>query len=98
MAGRDLPVGAGEDLVVGDDFGDDGARAAIRNFEAALAQIGEGRQGKVLLISDGNENRGETARVVPVVAAVLAKYLAAKISSASCSTQPGRGKCCSNSL
>jgi Ca-activated chloride channel family protein len=38
-------------------------------LQAALAQIGEGRQGKVLLISDGNENRGETARVMPLLRA-----------------------------
>jgi Ca-activated chloride channel homolog len=33
-------------------------------LQAALAQIGEGRQGKILLLSDGNENRGETSRVL----------------------------------
>ena len=38
-------------------------------LQAALAQIGEGRQGKILLISDGNENRGETARVMPLLRA-----------------------------
>jgi len=38
-------------------------------LQAALAQMGEGRQGKILLISDGNENRGETARVVPLIQA-----------------------------
>ena len=38
-------------------------------LQAALAQMGEGRQGKILLISDGNENRGETARVVPLLRA-----------------------------
>ena len=36
-------------------------------LQAALAQIGEGRQGRILLISDGNENRGETSRVVPLI-------------------------------
>ncbi|HEY7220807.1 MAG TPA: VWA domain-containing protein [Candidatus Binatia bacterium] len=36
-------------------------------LQAALAQVGEGRQGKILLISDGNENRGETSRVVPLL-------------------------------
>jgi Mg-chelatase subunit ChlD/CheY-like chemotaxis protein len=36
-------------------------------LQAAAAQVGEGRQGKILLISDGNENRGETARVVPLL-------------------------------
>ncbi|MBI2358390.1 MAG: VWA domain-containing protein [Deltaproteobacteria bacterium] len=34
-------------------------------LQAASAQIGEGRQGRVLLISDGNENRAEAARVIP---------------------------------
>jgi CheY-like chemotaxis protein len=38
-------------------------------LQAALAQLGEGRQSKILLISDGNENRGETARVVPLIRA-----------------------------
>jgi Mg-chelatase subunit ChlD/CheY-like chemotaxis protein len=38
-------------------------------LQAALAQIGEGRQGKILLISDGNENRGEIARVMPLLRA-----------------------------
>ena len=36
-------------------------------LQAALAQIGEGRQGRILLISDGNENRGEVSRVVPLL-------------------------------
>ncbi len=36
-------------------------------LQAAVAQVGEGRQGKILLISDGNENRGETSRVVPLL-------------------------------
>ncbi|HXF76910.1 MAG TPA: VWA domain-containing protein, partial [Methylomirabilota bacterium] len=36
-------------------------------LQAAAAQVGEGRQGKILLISDGNENRGETARVIPLL-------------------------------
>ncbi|MDZ4343747.1 MAG: VWA domain-containing protein [Candidatus Binatia bacterium] len=38
-------------------------------LQAALAQLGEGRQSKILLISDGNENRGETARVMPLIRA-----------------------------
>ena len=38
-------------------------------LQAALAQIGEDRQGKILLLSDGNENRGETARVMPLLRA-----------------------------
>lgn len=36
-------------------------------LQAAVAQIGEGRQGRILLVSDGNENRGETSRVVPLL-------------------------------
>ena len=36
-------------------------------LQVALAQVGEGRQGKILLISDGNENRGETSRVVALL-------------------------------
>ncbi|MBM2803837.1 MAG: hypothetical protein HW419_1730 [Deltaproteobacteria bacterium] len=36
-------------------------------LQAALAQIGEGRQGRILLLSDGNENRGQTARVTPLL-------------------------------
>jgi uncharacterized membrane protein/uncharacterized protein with von Willebrand factor type A (vWA) domain len=36
-------------------------------LQAALAQVGEDRQGKILLLSDGNENRGETARVIPLL-------------------------------
>ncbi|HEX2933253.1 MAG TPA: VWA domain-containing protein, partial [Candidatus Binatia bacterium] len=36
-------------------------------LQAAVAQIGEDRQGRILLISDGNENRNETARVIPLL-------------------------------
>ena len=36
-------------------------------LQAAVAQVGEGREGKILLISDGNENRGEVARVIPLL-------------------------------
>ncbi|HEX9453802.1 MAG TPA: vWA domain-containing protein, partial [Candidatus Binatia bacterium] len=36
-------------------------------LQAALAQVGEGRQGKILLVSDGNENRGQTARVTALL-------------------------------
>lgn len=36
-------------------------------LQAALAQIGSGRQGRILLISDGNENRGSLSRVVPLL-------------------------------
>ncbi len=36
-------------------------------LQAAAAQVGDGRQGKILLISDGNENRGEAARVIPLL-------------------------------
>jgi Mg-chelatase subunit ChlD/CheY-like chemotaxis protein len=38
-------------------------------LQAALAQLGDGRQGKILLVSDGNENRGETSRVMPLLRA-----------------------------
>jgi len=38
-------------------------------LQAALAQVGEDRQGKILLISDGNENRGEITRVLPLLRA-----------------------------
>jgi uncharacterized membrane protein len=38
-------------------------------LQAALAQIGEGRQGKLLLLSDGNENRGNSTRIVPLLRA-----------------------------
>lgn len=38
-------------------------------LQAALAQAGEGRQEKILLISDGNENRGDVARVLPLLRA-----------------------------
>ena len=38
-------------------------------LQAAAAQVGEGRQGKILLLSDGNENRGESARVMPLLRA-----------------------------
>jgi hypothetical protein len=36
-------------------------------LQAALAQMGEDRQGRILLLSDGNENRGDTARVIPLL-------------------------------
>jgi Ca-activated chloride channel family protein len=36
-------------------------------LQAALAQIGEDRQGKILLLSDGNENRAESSRVIPLL-------------------------------
>ncbi len=38
-------------------------------LQAAAAQVGEGRQGKILLLSDGNENHGESARVMPLLRA-----------------------------
>jgi Mg-chelatase subunit ChlD len=34
-------------------------------LEAPVAQIGDGRQGKILLVSDGNQNRGEASRALP---------------------------------
>ncbi|MBI4527916.1 MAG: VWA domain-containing protein [Deltaproteobacteria bacterium] len=36
-------------------------------LQAALAQVGERRQGRILLISDGNENRGLVSRIVPLL-------------------------------
>jgi uncharacterized membrane protein len=36
-------------------------------LQAGVAQIGEGRQGKLLLVSDGNENRGDSARIIPLL-------------------------------
>jgi Ca-activated chloride channel family protein len=38
-------------------------------LEAPAAQIGEGRQGKILLISDGNQTRGEAERALAFLAA-----------------------------
>ncbi len=38
-------------------------------LQAALAQTGEDRQGKILLLSDGNENHGATTRVIPLLRA-----------------------------
>lgn len=38
-------------------------------LQAALAQVGEGRLGRILLISDGNENRGDIASVIPLLRA-----------------------------
>ena len=39
-------------------------------LEAALGQIGAGRQARVLLVSDGNENRGDASRVIPLLRAL----------------------------
>ncbi|MCC7483559.1 MAG: VWA domain-containing protein [Burkholderiales bacterium] len=36
-------------------------------LRAALAQLGEGREGRILVVSDGNENRGSSARLVPLL-------------------------------
>jgi hypothetical protein len=36
-------------------------------LQAALAQMDEGRQSKILLLSDGTETRGETSRVIPLL-------------------------------
>src|SRR5262249_25802947 len=36
-------------------------------LEAPAAQIGAGREGKILLISDGNETRGEARRALPLL-------------------------------
>jgi uncharacterized membrane protein len=38
-------------------------------LQAAVAQVGEGRQGRILLISDGNENRGQALRAVALLRA-----------------------------
>ncbi len=38
-------------------------------LQAAVAEIGEGREQKILLISDGNENRGEISRIIPLLRA-----------------------------
>jgi Ca-activated chloride channel family protein len=38
-------------------------------LQAAVAQFGEGRQKRMILISDGNENRGESMRVLPFLRA-----------------------------
>lgn len=38
-------------------------------LQAALAQTDEGRQSRILLLSDGNENRGDSARVLPLLRA-----------------------------
>jgi Mg-chelatase subunit ChlD len=38
-------------------------------LQAAAAQVGEGRQGRILLLSDGNENRGQSARAIPLLGA-----------------------------
>jgi Mg-chelatase subunit ChlD len=36
-------------------------------LQAGMAQVGEARQGKFLLLSDGNENRGASARMIPLL-------------------------------
>jgi Mg-chelatase subunit ChlD len=36
-------------------------------LQAGLAQIGDGRQGRLLLVTDGNENRGNSARLIPLL-------------------------------
>lgn len=38
-------------------------------LQAAVAEFGEGREQKILLISDGNENRGEISRIIPLLRA-----------------------------
>lgn len=38
-------------------------------LQAALAQSSDGRQARILLISDGNENRGETSQILPLLRA-----------------------------
>ena len=58
---RDFPVA---DIGVRVDREETDIQAAL---QAGMAQIGEGRQGKVLLVSDGNENRGTSARMIPIL-------------------------------
>jgi Mg-chelatase subunit ChlD len=60
-----------QEIVEGDfaprlDREDTDIQAAL---QAAVAQAGEGREEKVLLISDGNENRGELSRIIPLLRA-----------------------------
>jgi hypothetical protein len=38
-------------------------------LQAGLAQVKEGRQGRLLLVSDGNENHGNSARLIPLLRA-----------------------------
>ena len=38
-------------------------------LQSALAQLGDRRQGRLLLVSDGNENRGNSARLIPLLRA-----------------------------
>jgi Mg-chelatase subunit ChlD len=58
---RDFPVA---DVVARIDREETDIQAAL---QAGMAQIGEGRQGKLLLLSDGNENRGNSARIIPLL-------------------------------
>src|SRR5918999_42440 len=48
-------------------------RTRFSRLPAALAQMGEERQRRILLLSDGNENRGETARILPLLRAQRAQ-------------------------
>ena len=38
-------------------------------LQAAAAQVGEGRQGRIVLLSDGNENRGQSTSAIPLLRA-----------------------------
>ncbi|HEY7168858.1 MAG TPA: VWA domain-containing protein [Candidatus Binatia bacterium] len=58
---EEFPIG---DLMASPDREETDIQTAL---QAAASQSGEGRQEKILLISDGNENRGETARVIPLL-------------------------------
>jgi len=51
-------------------------------LQAALSQIGEGRLGRILLISDGNENRGDMASVIPLMRAQGAQVWALPVNLA----------------
>ncbi len=47
-----------------DERGETDIAAAL---QAAMAQLSEEREGRVLLVSDGNENRGEVSLVLPIL-------------------------------
>ncbi len=51
-------------------------------LQAAVGQVGEGRQGRILLISDGNENRGEALRAVALLRAQGAQVWSLPVSLA----------------
>jgi Ca-activated chloride channel homolog len=71
---RDFP---GADFAARLDREETDIQAAL---QAAVAQAGEGRQSRILLISDGNENRGETSRVIPLLRAQNAQVWTVPVS------------------